>query len=219
MKRILVVCAHPDDETLGLGSTLFLKMKSGSEIFVLIMADGESARSKNMEKIVKRENEAKNALAILGITNFKFLRYPDQLLEQIPLLELSKNIELIIKKWKPDTVFTHFPGDMNQDHKRVFDATLIACRPVPSSKISSLICYETPSSTYWGNDCFKPNFYVDISKGLEKKIKAFKQYKNEISNYPHPRSVESLKNRAGYWGSKIGLKYAEAFIKIREISK
>ena len=108
---------------------------------------------------------------------------------------------------------------MNQDHKRVFDATLIACRPVPSSKISSLICYETPSSTDWGNDCFKPNFYVDISKGLEKKIKAFKQYKNEISNYPHPRSVESLKNRAGYWGSKIGLKYAEAFIKIREISK
>ena len=219
MKRILVVCAHPDDETLGLGSTLFLKVKSGSEIFVLIMADGESARSKNLPKIIKRENEAKNALAVLGISNFKFLRYPDQLLEQIPLLELSKHIELIIKKWKPDTVFTHFPGDMNQDHKRVFEATLIACRPVPSSKITTLICYETPSSTDWGNDCFKPNFYVDVSKGLDRKIKAFKQYKNEISEYPHPRSTESLKNRAGYWGSKIGLKYAEAFIKLREISK
>ena len=94
-----------------------------------------------------------------------------------------------------------------------------AVPPIPSSKINSLICYETPSSTDWGNDYFKPNFFVDISKGLDRKIKAFKQYKNEISNYPHPRSTESLKNRASYWGSKVGIKYAESFIKLREINK
>jgi len=59
---------------------------------------------------------------------------------------------------------------------------------------------------------------VDISETLDKKIEAVKQYTNEINDYPHPRSLEAVKNRAGYWGSKIGKNYAESFVVFRRIN-
>ncbi len=49
------------------------------------------------------------------------------------------------------------------------------------------------------------------------KNEAIKQYTNEINDYPHPRSLESVKNRAGYWGSKIGKDYAESFVFSEEL--
>ena len=65
---------------------------------------------------------------------------------------------------------------------------------------------------------FKPNYFVDISETLDKKIEAVKQYTNEINDYPHPRSLEAEKNRAGYRGSKIGKDYAESFVVFRRIN-
>jgi LmbE family N-acetylglucosaminyl deacetylase len=217
MKKILVVCAHPDDETLGLGGTLYLQKQIGSKVFVLFFADGETSRGLDQKAVKTREIQAKNALSILGINHFKFLRYPDQLLEQIPLLDLSKQIESVINKWNPDTIFTHFYGDLNQDHRRIFEATMIASRPIPSSKINHLLCFETPSSTEWGLNNFNPNYFVNITNGLNKKIQAIKKYSKEIQPSPHPRSIESLTARASYWGSKVGKKYAEAFYQIRKV--
>jgi LmbE family N-acetylglucosaminyl deacetylase len=217
MKRILVTCAHPDDETLGMGGTLSVNIKNGAKIFVLICADGETSRMKNQTWVKKRQKQAENALSILGVKEYEFLYYPDQLLEQISLLELSGKIEKIIKKWKPDTVYTHFNGDLNQDHRRVFEATMIAVRPVPKSPIQNVICFETPSSTEWGTVGFHPNYFVDIKSGIKQKIKAMKKYSEEVKAAPHPRSVKSLINRAEYWGSIIGRESAEAFIQIRKI--
>jgi hypothetical protein len=54
-------------------------------------------------------------------------------------------------------------------------------------------------------------------KLLHQLIIFLQKYKNEISEFPHTRSLESLKNRTKYWGSKINIEYAEAFVKIREI--
>jgi hypothetical protein len=44
-------------------------------------------------------------------------------------------------------------------------------------------------------------------------------YSDEISHYPHPRSIDSVINRAKYWGSSVGVKHAEAFMTIREVVK
>ena len=69
MKRILVTCAHPDDETLGVGGTLGIKLKKGAKIFVLICADGETSRRRNQLLVKKRQKQAEHALSILGIKN------------------------------------------------------------------------------------------------------------------------------------------------------
>lgn len=219
MSKILVTCSHPDDETLGMGGTLYLNTKKGNEIFVLIFADGETSRGMKTANVEKRKKQSKDALSILGITKSKFLNYDDQKLDSVPLIELAQEIEKIISQWKPEIVYTHFWGDVNQDHKAVFKATQIAVRPTPSQIVKELICFEIPSSTEWGvpNETFVPNFFINIKSSIKRKIQAFEKYDKEVMKFPHPRSSEGIQIRSKYWGSTVGLEFAEAFIKLREI--
>lgn len=210
-KKILVIGAHPDDETLGLGATISKYTKNKVEVNCLIFADGESARKKS-SRIQKRKEQAEKASKILGIKSIDFLDYEDQKLDIIPVVELSQKIELKIKKFKPETIFTHFGGDLNQDHRKLFEATCIAARSLPNSTIRNIICYETPSSTEWGLESFRPNLFVDVSKFMKSKLRAFKKYSNEIEKYPHPRSEKAIINRANYWGSISGMRQSEAFM-------
>ena len=53
MKKILVICAHPDDETLGLGGTILKHSQNGDQVFVVIFADGESARNNSKKNIIR----------------------------------------------------------------------------------------------------------------------------------------------------------------------
>ena len=101
MKKILVISAHPDDESLGLGGTLASHAKRGDEVFVLIFTDGESSRNKKQNKITERETQSKKACKILGVKKVKFLRYLDQELESISLVELTNKIEDVVKNWSP----------------------------------------------------------------------------------------------------------------------
>lgn len=214
---VLVVCAHPDDETLGLGGTLALHALNGSKVSVLIFTDGQFGRDMTSKGIEMRKQQSRKACKILGIRNVKFLDYKDQKLDTISISELSCQIESEIAKLKPSIVYTHYWGDVNQDHRRIFEATLIALRPTPSATVKRFICFETPSSTEWGNEHFKPNLFVNIEKTLNKKVSAVIQYKAEINPAPHPRSKNSIINRSKYWGSSVGIKYAEAFLSVREI--
>jgi LmbE family N-acetylglucosaminyl deacetylase len=217
MDKILVLCAHPDDETLGLGGTICLHKKKNDIVNVLIFATGQYGRDSSDEGILKRKNQGKQACKILGVDEVEFLDYEDQLLENLPLIELTNVIEKRIKKWKSNIVYTHFWGDVNQDHRRVFEASIIAARPKPNSFVKQILCYETPSSTEWGNSVFYPNFFVDITSTIKTKIKATSVYKNELESYPHPRSKESILNRSKFWGSSVGIRNAESFINFREI--
>ncbi len=217
--NILVICAHPDDETLGLGGMIALHAKKGGNVFVLIFATGQFARDDSEKGIEIRRKQGEKACSILGVKEVQFLGYDDQKLDTMPVITLIDGIEKAIKKWKPKIVFTHYWEDANQDHRKVFEATLIACRPTPSSTIDQIICYETPSSTEWGsvNHRYSPNMFVDISSVINKKIEALQKYKDEMNKYPHPRSKESITNRAKYWGSSVGIDYAEAFVNLRTI--
>ena len=215
----MVICAHPDDETLGLGGTIALYAKRGVEVYVLIFATGQFGRDESDKGVNMRRDQGKKACRILGVKEVQFFGYDDQRLDTIPLVDIAMKIEEGIKKWNPKIIFTHYWGDANQDHRRLFEATLIASRPTPSSKIDQIICYETPSSTEWGsvNHRFSPNLFVDIDSVLNKKIRALREYKGEMNKYPHPRSIKSIENRASYWGSSIGIDHAEAFLCLRTI--
>jgi len=120
MEKVLVICAHPDDETLGAGGALALHAKKGDKIMELILATGQFGRDSSEKGILKRKNQCKKACAILGIHKIKFLDYDDQKLETIPLTELSCKIEAEINFWRPSIIYTHFWGDVNQDHRRVY---------------------------------------------------------------------------------------------------
>jgi LmbE family N-acetylglucosaminyl deacetylase len=64
---------------------------------------------------------------------------------------------------------------------------------------------------------FRPNVFVDVTRGLEAKIAAMECYESEARAFPHPRSPEALRATAMRWGSVAGCAAAEAFELIRSV--
>jgi N-acetylglucosamine malate deacetylase 1 len=224
-KRILVIAAHPDDEVLGCGGTIAKFAKEGVFIHIAFIADGVFSREENTtdakNELQIRREASKKACDIIGAYSVSFDDYPDNRLDTVALLDITKRIESLIDIHQPDTVFTHHGGDVNIDHQRVHQAMIAACRPQIGNPVKNILCYEVPSSTEWqlsgSAQPFVPNFFIDISNTLKAKLEALKTYSVELRNWPHPRSVEGVEALARWRGATIGTDAAEAFILCRGI--
>ena len=207
MKKVLVIAAHPDDEMLGCGGTLLARQRRGDAIDVLICCEWKSMR----EQVELQDFYVRRAMEKLRVRKLHTLGFPDQCLDGMPLLTLAKRIEEVVAEVKPEVIYTHFRGDNNQDHRRVFDAAMIAARPI-REELRVVYSFYTVSSTEWGRaDAFMPDTWVDISDVMVEKLEAFACYQSEIMPYPHPRSMEALENVAKFFGNQCLMKYAEAF--------
>jgi LmbE family N-acetylglucosaminyl deacetylase len=222
MNKILIIAAHPDDETLGVGGAILKHVEANDHVTVFIAADGVTARH---DQIEQQQEAALRACRKLGVVDVRFGGLPDQRLDEFPLLELIAPLSQLIKDLRPKVVYTHHGGDVNQDHRAIFEATLIAARPVGDYPVKELYCYEVPSSTEWAPPLnhwvFQPNVYVDIEPFLDKKIEAAleytRTYQSEIPPYPHPRSPQAIEIYAKRRGIEVGLRAAEAFMLIRKL--
>jgi len=212
--HILVIAAHPDDEVLGMGATIKKLSEKGNQIHLCIISEGASAQYSDSKMIKVRKESCEKSGKILGILSIDFLDFPDMKLDSIPQLEINKKLEKIISKYKPKVVYTTPNHDMNTDHQRTFDCTLVATR-AQSSGVKQIFCYEIPGST---KIPFQPNYFEDVTQYFESKINAFKKYESEVEEFPHPRSLEALENLAKIRGLEVGLKKAEAFCLIRSIN-
>jgi LmbE family N-acetylglucosaminyl deacetylase len=220
--RILVVSAHPDDETLGAGGTIARYAAEGSEVWVCIVCDGVTAR--HSEAGLQRQC-AEDACAVLGASKVVFCDLPDQRLDALPLVDVIGPIEECVERLRPDVVLTHFKDDVNQDHRVVFGATMVATRPSPMQPVRTLMCYETASSTEWAppfqGGVFAPNVFVDITATLDRKVEAMRCYAHthisEVKAFPHPRSLEAIDIYAKRQGVVVGTPAAEPFMLVREV--
>ncbi|WP_016939520.1 PIG-L deacetylase family protein [Nitrosopumilus sp. SJ] len=234
--KALVVAAHPDDEVLGMGGTIKKLTRAGNDIKIVIMATGITSRrstnyknsnsyeideqtSKTMKtQIEKLRQDAIRSSKILGVKKIEFEDFPDNEMDIVSNLEITKRIEKSIFDFKPDTVFTHSQYDVNVDHRAIFNATITATRPKQKSTVKEVISFEVPSSTEWYFPSrFSPNIFVDIHKELPFKLKALKEYKTELEKFPHPRSLESLEIISKRWGTVSGYLSAEAFYLVRQL--
>jgi LmbE family N-acetylglucosaminyl deacetylase len=226
-KKILIIAAHPDDETLGCGGTIARHTAQGDFVSVLILADGVTARSTiynpelEAEKIKTRENDARKAMNVLGVQEINFLRLPDNRMDSLPLLEITKKIETHIDRLKPKIIYTHHANDLNIDHRITHHATLTACRPKPGHCVCAIYAFEVLSSTEWEptglGSTFNPMRFVDISSFLEAKKIAMAAYSEEIAPFPNPRSLQAITAQSNLRGAQAGLLAAESFMVIREI--
>jgi N-acetylglucosamine malate deacetylase 1 len=212
-ERVLVVAAHPDDETIGMGGSIRRFTETGCSVRVVFLSDGVSSRDVQRESLAKRQKSSLVALANLGVSDVYFSSNPDNMLDTLPLLDIAKQVEFHILEFKPRIVFTHFPFDLNIDHKLVSEATQIACRPKVSSPVNGLLFFEVASSTNWhfGLNQFTPNYFIDITTTLSSKEKALQEYAAELDSFPNSRSLENLINLSRTRGSFIGFEAAEAF--------
>ena len=214
MSRVLVVAAHPDDELLGIGGTILKHTLRGDTVRAIIMCEGESLR---YTKDVGQRRATEEAADILGIEKIYRLDYPDQKLDTYTLTDLISPLEKISEEFRPDTIYCQSACDANRDHKILFEAALIAFRPI-DAWVKEFYTFYTVSSTEWGYPrSFVPDTWIDISDVLENKIKAFECYTSEVRAYPHPRSSEALKNEAHFWGNQCCMDAAEVLMTVRRI--
>lgn len=227
-KKIWVVAAHPDDEILGQGATMHKLSRVGAEIHVLILGEGIAARSNDgnkeewKEEIRLHKQNISDAADIIGYKSVKTYDFPDNRFDTVALLDIIKVIEEEKKIIQPEIIFTHHGGDLNIDHKRVFEAVMTACRPTENEPVKTIISFETPSNTEWRPSTdpwhFLPNVYIEVDqKDIEAKCHALNCYQYEHRAWPHPRSTDALEILAKRYGSIVGKDYAEAFMLIRNI--
>ncbi len=214
-KNILVVAAHADDETLGCGGTIAKHIANGDTVAVIFMTDGISARAEVSNKAnEQRHLAATNAMKKLAITEVHYFDFPDNSMDTVPLIELVKAVESVIKEVKPETIYTHFAHDLNIDHRLTHSAVMTACRPQTGSSVKNIFSFEVLSSTEWNSPSqpsFIPQYIVNIEKFWHKKFQALQCYHEELRPFPHSRSLECIEAQATLRGASYGFKKAEAF--------
>jgi N-acetylglucosamine malate deacetylase 1 len=215
-RRVLTIAAHPDDEVLGVGGTLIRHFKAGDEVRILIVCSGESIRYREGEH--DQPGDAQRASHYLG-GRTTGLGFPDQRLDAGSNLELIQALEREVREFQPDVVYTHHWGDVNADHVRIAEAVDVATRPFAAPWVKRLFAFHTPSSSEWTaserDRPFAPNVFSDITAELDRKLDAMRCYRSELRPYPHPRSLRSLRERAGFWGSVANMTAAEPLILLR----
>lgn len=218
--KVLVIAAHPDDEIFGVGGTILKHVKKGNQVYICIVTVAYTPQW--AEDVIKnKRQEALKASKMLGVEKTFFCELPTVKLDTIPQVILNGKISECVNKIKPDIVYTHHKGDINKDHRLVFDATMIAVRPKPNFFVKKVYSYECLSSTEWSattSDFFMPNVYENINEYLDKKIEILKCYQTEIKNYPHPLSTEGIRILANRRGLTVGINAAESFMLIRGIN-
>ena len=227
-RRLLIVAAHPDDEVLGCGATIAKAREAGDEVRVVFLAEGITARYDPEEfdlpqvraQSRQRNDNATQALDILGVPAgevFTNERYCCRL-DQVPQIDLVKEIEGHIREFRPTCLLTHWAQDTNVDHGLTHRAVLAATRPTGIGFLTRIEAFEVLSSSEWNTTtAFPANSFVDVTAQIERKIEAMAAYGDELRDAPHPRSAEVIRGLASFRGAQAGVRYAEGFSLIRSL--
>jgi LmbE family N-acetylglucosaminyl deacetylase len=198
--KVLVVCAHADDEVLGAGATLAKHAENGDDIRIIYMTGKITSRDSS-EKWLGQERI--HVSKYLG-ASFIVEDFPDQLLDTIPHLTINKVVEREIATFKPGLIYTHSMADANKDHRMVSSSVKVAAWNVRTRM------FEVPNRRRPPNQ-FNPNYYEDIEGFMDDKIQLLSFYRSELRKYPDPRSIGGVMILARYRGLQRMMKFAEAF--------
>ena len=215
----LIVVAHPDDEVLGAGATMYKLASVGTEVNVCIMSGNAEARTFRPSDL-ELESDINGSMNLLGVHHTYMGSFPNIKMNTSAHLDLVQFIEKTIVETKAKVVITHHPSDLNNDHLQ----TSLACqaavrifqRRPEVTPLKELLYMEVPSATEWGVNnafnAFRPNTYIEVGlEAVNKKIEALSRYRGVMRPYPHPRSREAIEGLAAYRGAASGCDYAEAF--------
>jgi LmbE family N-acetylglucosaminyl deacetylase len=218
--NVLIIAPHPDDEVLGCGGVMARHAAQGDDVHVLVVTRG-TPEMYPPEQEEQTRQELRAAHDILSVSSVHFLDFLAPKLDTIPGYQLADAIGGVIRSLYPSIIYLPHRGDIHSDHRAVYQATLVAARPINDCPVRKLLCYETLSETEWaapfGDDSFIPTVFVDITDYLNQKLKAMACYHTELKQPPHPRSLQAIEALAKLRGATVSLPAVEAFMLVREI--
>ncbi len=225
-QKLLVLAPHADDEVFGCGGTIAKMKDIGAEVYVIVVSVGDvlhyGPHSKEMVVADTRSAELDGAMKFLGVDDHEVIFSDSEKhlrLDVIPRRDLvnyfERDCRLAIDRLKPTMIILP-AASYNQDHEAVFRAGFTACRPhLPDVKPFQnivLSCDNPAISWSLEREKFHPNFYVDITNYLEKKLKAIAFHKSQMKPSIHHASIENIECLAKVRGREISVEAAEAFM-------
>jgi len=215
---ILVFGAHPDDVELGCGGSVIKLVAEGKKVGIIDLTNGELGTRGTVKT---RKQECKNATEILGVAMRENMNFKDGFFENSE----EKKLVLIkkIREYQPTIVIANAPSDRHPDHGRAAALVLDACFLSGLEKVNTKQQVWRPKAIYHyiQFNHLQPDFVIDISEQMEKKMQSVKAYKTQFydKNSKERETIiskkdflESVKYRAQDLGRQSDCKYAEGFI-------
>ncbi|MGY5151495.1 MAG: PIG-L deacetylase family protein [Candidatus Nitrosopumilus sp. bin_6a] len=202
--NILAIGAHWDDIELGCGLTLKKMSDNGHKVFTSVICT--SLYGKDVDEGMLEEDALKfgnNSFKLLGANYIPTPKEPNSNL--VYNKKIMQILEEIVSKNHIDTIFTHWFGDVNTDHRTTWEISRTAFR-----NVKNFLMYQSNSYNDHVN-IFKPNMFVGFSEDQYSfKEKILSQYVTEWDRRKN-RWQKEIFNREKYWGFLAGNDFAEAF--------
>ena len=221
--NIVIISAHPDDETLGAGGTMLKHKEDGDKLYWIITTKMKIKDGFSKKRIDLRNDEIKKVASNYGIKKTFQLDYSTMSLNSEIVNQIIPEVSKIFKQIQPNIIYCVNRTDAHSDHKYTFESIMACTKSFRFPSIKQVLLYECISETEFApaipERIFQPNYFVDITKHFDKKIEIMKIYKSEIDEHPFPRSLKNIEALSIFRGATAGVFYAEAFQLIKYISK
>jgi len=214
---ILAFGAHADDVEIGMGGTLAKYAQMGKKILICDLTKAEMSSNGTVER---RIEEANQAAKILGVERMS-LNLPDRGLYMKE--EYIREIITVIRTYKPTLVFAPYTVDRHPDHgnaSRLVEEAVFSAGVRKYMENAGLGAHRVQNVYFYMiNGFHKPDFVMDISAFMQKKIDSLKAYESQfvksdatvdtplVNGY-----IETVEARERMFGKEVGVTYAEGFV-------
>jgi len=203
--NVMVIAPHPDDEVLGCGGTIRLRIERGDRVSAVFLTSGELGLKHLPQRKAWsiREAEARRAARILGLHRLFFLHQPDWTLDQ-HLKTASAALRPLLKAHLPDVIYLPHPDDAHPDHRAAWP--LLKQALPRSASPPELFAYEIWSPLP------QPDCVVDITSVMPRKIRALRAHRSQLNEFDYVQAVTGLNQFRGALSAKCH--FAEAFCRL-----
>jgi LmbE family N-acetylglucosaminyl deacetylase len=196
IRRVLVITAHPDDVDFGMAGTVATWTDAGIEVTYCVATNGDAGGSdpsvSRADMVTLRQAEQTAAAKCVGVSDLRFLGYPDGRVE--PSIGLRRDIARVIRQVRPDRVacqspernYARIPAS-HPDHRAVGSAALDAVYPdarnpfaFPELAEAGLEAWTVPEVWIFGSP--EPSYFVDVTDTFHRKVAALRAHESQTGH-------------------------------------